>query len=266
MTRIEFINRSSASNVASQVNLFAAPLLIFRWEEAEYWKSEILAAVESRRQRYQGMKRTNVGGWHSRRDLPGWDDRATKMLVQWAAARATQATATWRQTELQPAPRHWRMDGWANVNPPGGAYNRAHDHVMLNWNWSGCYYASGAPVGDETGGAIVFEDLWGGVQTASAASRRSFRYTPSDGEMLMWPSWISHRVEPHEGAGDRVSIAMNFHSPWLERSRFWTHRPGFMWRSVPWLMRPIARLRGSWDQSPDGAPPGFDIEVDETSL
>jgi uncharacterized protein (TIGR02466 family) len=263
VTRIEFINRSSASNVASQVNLFAAPLLIFRWEEAEYWQAEILAAIEKRRRTSKGMKRTNIGGWHSKRDLPGWQDRATQMLTRWAAARATDATAQWRQGEQQPAPQQWRMDGWANVNPPG-AYNRAHDHVMLNWNWSACYYVSGSPSTTDKGGAIVFEDLWSGVQTLESASRRSFRHAPSDGEMLMWPSWVSHRVESQEGEGERVSIAMNFHSPWLERSRYWTHRPGFMWRNLPWLMRPLARLRGSWDQGPAGAPPGFDIDVDET--
>ena len=110
MTRIEFINRSSASNVASQVNLFAAPLLIFRWEEAEYWQSEILAAIEKRRATSKGMQRTNIGGWHSDRDLPGWQDRATQMLTRWAAARATDATAQWRQGEQQPAPQQWR--GW----------------------------------------------------------------------------------------------------------------------------------------------------------
>src|SRR3546814_19293125 len=82
----------------------------------------------------------------------------------------------------------------------------------------------------------------------------------------MYPSWMFHRVAPHHGDGDRITIGMNLHSPWLERSRFWTHRRGFLWRNFPWLMRPMAKLRGTWDQSPSGAPPGYAVEPDTTYL
>lgn len=265
MTRIEYIRHAPSPSVASQLNLFPAPLLVFCWDEAAYWRDEILDAVSKRRRSDKGMQRTNVGGWHSRRDLPGWPEPGVQALVRWAAAQATHATANWRQNGVQPAPTRWRMDGWANVNPAGGAFNRAHDHSILKWNWSGCYYLSTGGNGDgAAGGAIVFEDRGAGLQTKSTAddARRSFRHVPTEGELLIWPSWLPHRVESHSQGSDRVSIAMNFHSPWLEKSRYWTHRPGFLWRKFPALMRPLARLRGSWDQSPSGMPPGFDIDAE----
>ncbi len=229
MTRIEFMNRAAASNVASQVNLFAAPLLTFRWDEAEYWRDEIAGVANARIDR----KRTKP-----RRDLPAWPDRSTRMLSAWAAARASQATAAWRQTEAQPAPKQWRMDG-AAVLTRGHAPEALTDHGAEGWNWTGRYFVMAAE-----GDAIIFEDRGGGIQTDGAA-RRSFRYMPSEGELLLWPSWLSYRTEMLEGDATRVSLAFNFHSDWLERPRFAVQRGG---------------LLGGTEK----APPGYDVEIDET--
>jgi hypothetical protein len=59
---------------------------------------------------------------------------------------------------------------------------------------------------------------------------------------------------------------MNFHSPWLEPSRYWRYRKGRLWKTLPWLMRPLARLTGLWDQSDPGGPPGADINPDARYL
>ena len=223
------MNRAPSLNVASQVNLFAAPLLTFRWEEAEYWREEIGTAVALHTDR----KRTKA-----RSDLPAWPDRATRMLSSWAAARASQATATWRQSEAQPAPKQWRMEGHAVLTTrfqpqPLG------DHAAEGWNWSGRYFVTTAD-----GDAMIFEDRGGGIQTDNAA-RRSFRYLPSEGELLLWPSWLQYRTEMHDDERQRLAIAFNFHSAWLERPRLAAPRGGF--------------LGGT-----EKAPPGIDVEVDET--
>ncbi len=163
------------------------------------------------------------------------------------------------------------MSAWANVNPPGGSYNASHHHAGLDFNWSATYVLKVPKLTEDAEsaeGALVFEDKFLGIDTTSVAGkdRRTYRCLPAEGELVMYPSWMFHRVAPHHGDGDRITIGMNLHSPWLERSRFWTHRRGFLWRNFPWLMRPMAKLRGSWDQSPSGAPPGYDVEPEPTYL
>lgn len=228
MTRIEFMQRAPTQGAASQVNLFAAPLLVFRWEEAEYWRDEICAVVGNRSDRKR---------MRARSDLPAWPDRATRMLTAWAAACASQATAAWRQSEAQPAPKQWRMEGHAILTTRFQPQPLT-DHAAEGWNWSGRYFAMAAE-----GDAIVFEDIGGGIQTDNVA-RRSFRYAPSEGELLLWPSWLSYRTEMHDDEQRRLALAFNFHSAWLERPRLAAPRTGF--------------LGGA-----EKAPPGVDVDVDE---
>jgi uncharacterized protein (TIGR02466 family) len=270
MTRIEFIQRKPTLGLASQVNLFPAPLLVFRWPEAETRRDAVLSAIGQRRARYPGIRVSNRGGWHSQTDLTRWGDDATTALMRWAAAMASKATASWRGGNDAGAPAMWRVMAWANANPPGGAHNRSHHHVNRNWNWSACYYVRVPSFADDATrrGEIVFDDRNVGLDGDGSANagRRSFAYEPSEGELVLFPAWLYHRVEPHEGDGDRITIAMNFHSPWLERSRYWQYRKGWAWRRLPWAMRPLAWLAGSWDQSDPGGPPGDDIWPDPAYL
>lgn len=271
VTRIEFIKKAKTERgIASQVNLFPAPLLVFRWPEALSRRVGLIDAVAQRRATSPGLSITNVGGWHSATDLACWPEPDVVALVRWAAAMASRATSTWRGGATSAAPAEWRVMAWANVNPPGAARNRSHHHVNRNWNWSASYYLQLPPAPETAGsrGEIVFEDRRVGLDAEGAAgnSRREFRYAPSEGELVMFPSWLYHRVEPHDGEGDRISIAMNFHSPWLEPSRHWRYRKGRLWKTVPWLMRPLARLAGQWDQSDPGGPPGADITPDARYL
>ena len=270
MTRVEFLNREPARRIASQVNLFPAPLLIFEWPEAAFWRDELIAAIETRRAKSRGIKMTNVGGWHSETDFAGWEDKAVQSLVRWAAAMASQATSTWRRANDVSPPAIWRMNAWANINPPGGAHNRVHHHINRDWNWSASYYLKmpATAEGAAARGEIVFEDRFAGVDPArnAAEGRRTFSHMPAEGELVLFPSWLYHRVEPHDGEHDRISVAMNFHSPWLEGSRYWQHRKSALWRKAPWLMRPLAKLAGKWDQNDPNGPPGSDVTPDPAYL
>lgn len=269
MTRIEFLKRKPVAGLSSQINLFPAPLLIFRWPEADDRKAGLLKAIDARRQKSRGLRISNVGGWHSERDFASWPDDDVQALVRWVAAMTSKATASWRGGDAG-TPSVWRMMAWANVNPPGGARNHIHHHVTRNWNWSASYYVQVPQLAEEAEprGAIVFEDRLVGLDPggSTVAGPRTFRYEPTEGDLVMFPSWLLHRVEPHIGDIDRVSVAFNMHSPWLERSRYWRYRKGPFWRRVPWLMRPLARLAGKWDQTDPGGPPGADVTPDPKYL
>lgn len=271
-TTVNAVHQTAASKSKLRgFELFPVPVLIFTWPQAARYRAEMIAGVEARRSASAGIKVSNVDGWHSKTDMPEWEETAFAKFCAWAAAAASLATAKWQSPEdPDQLIEHWRMNGWANVNPPGGARNSSHHHINRDWNWSASYYlklphfADGSPAG----GRIVLEEKFVGIARVENGlpRRRTLAHQPLEGEMVMFPSWLYHSVEPHNGISDRISIAMNFASSELERSRFWTHRRSYMWRKYPGLMRPLAKLRGRWDQTLGALPPGYDITADTAYL
>lgn len=92
---------------------------------------------------------------------------------------------------------------WANVLRNGG-YNRVHNHPGAVW--SAVYYvATGEPFPEPHGnGNIEFMDprpgnIHGGKQI----------FTPEEGQLLIFPAWRYHYVNPFYGKGERISIAWN---------------------------------------------------------
>ena len=242
-----------------RLELFPTPVMFWRWPEAGERKAEMLDAIRERQRRDPGIVRTNRNGWHSQTDLPGWPEPAVQALVRWVAACAQETSRGWREGigpgEFGP----WRMDGWANVNPPEG-FNALHHHAQRNWHWSACYYLHlGEISSSDRGGGLVFEERGMGLDLTAAANRRSRRVVPEEGQLIIFPAWLHHRVEPHTAGGDRISIAFNLHNPALERSRLWEHRPSWKWRLFPKLMRRVAAWRGTPDETPGALPPGADI-------
>ena len=98
---------------------------------------------------------------------------------------------------------------WANVAPPGASH---HHHTHPNNLLSGVYYVR-IPDG---AARIVFEDPRPQAHIMIPAYKR---YTPqnsaqhpfdvTEGQMLIFPSWLSHLVETHKSDVERVSIAFN---------------------------------------------------------
>lgn len=96
---------------------------------------------------------------------------------------------------------------WANVHD-GGGYNTLHMHP--NNQFSGCYYLK-VPAG---AGAIVFRDpryasLMSPLNGKANFCKQFEVVTPKEGQLLLFPSWLEHRVESNDADELRVSIAFN---------------------------------------------------------
>lgn len=245
-----------------RVDLFPTPLFISHWKEAAACKLDLIAAIEQRQATSAGIVRTNRDGWHSDIDLPAWEDPAIADLVRWAARCVEEISRRWRDDcgSLPKFPGPWRVNGWANVNPPGG-HNISHTHAQRNWHWSACYYVDLPDLEPQAnGGALVLEERGTGLKPRGGDPwSRQHRHVPSEGELAVFPSWLYHRVEAHAGPGARITIAFNFHHPVLEASRLWEHRPRWWWRRFPRLLRRIAAYRGAQDWSDGAAPLGYDV-------
>jgi uncharacterized protein (TIGR02466 family) len=246
-------------------DIFPVPVFVYRWPEADRLNPELAAAILKRCHATPGRVATNVGGWHSEYDVPEWPEPAFGMVLRWATATVATVIATWRPGPPAPPPPTLRVMNWANVNPPHGARNRSHHHIRRDWHWTAVYYVQTPRATVPAGGCgdLVFEDRFAGIDLAQRAreDRRVHRHHPRPGELVVFPAWIYHSVDAHDDDVERISIGFNFHSPMLEDSRYWAHRKSALWKAAPWLMRPLARLYGSWDQSDPGGPPGYDVST-----
>jgi Putative 2OG-Fe(II) oxygenase len=236
-----------------RLELFPTPVTFWRWPEAADRHPEIIAAV---RRRLYAAPRCAVAdrhNWNSAPDVPQWPEPAVQALVGWVASQTQAATLGWRDGIGPGSFGPWRMNGWANVASPN-AFGVCRHHATRNWHWT-AFYAVDHP------SVLTFEDRGFGIDLTEAANRRMRRVTLQPGQLVVFPAWLNHRVEPHAANGDRVALAFNLHNPALERSRLWEHRPSWAWRRIPGLMRRLAPWRGLPDETPGALPPGTDITL-----
>ena len=154
-----------------------------------------------------GLQLTNQGGWHSATTL--LDDPVFHALFQWIATSVQAGLEDWGWDLAQARPCF--NNAWAMVNRRGHS-TRAHLHP--NSLFSGVFYLQ-VPEGS---GAIAFLDPRAGAQMLQAPLRRSSaalassgRVTrnPEAGELLLFPSWLWHEVEPSDGLEPRICLSFN---------------------------------------------------------
>ena len=101
---------------------------------------------------------------------------------------------------------------WVNVNRPTN-YNKSHIHAEVHWSF--VYYIKV----QEKSGDLVFEDprIRRTMQTQaifkkdyySLASAATISLTPQVGDLIIFPSYLEHFVEPNLSEEPRISISGN---------------------------------------------------------
>tara|TARA_B100000131_G_scaffold268871_1_gene267974 strand:- start:99 stop:650 length:552 start_codon:yes stop_codon:yes gene_type:complete len=98
---------------------------------------------------------------------------------------------------------------WVNVNGEGHSNNK-HSHFTSDILISGVYYVK-VP---EDSGNIRFYDPRGELihKTLDWEYYHNYQYhyiKPKEGQMIFFPCWLEHDVEPNQSNDERVSIAFN---------------------------------------------------------
>lgn len=168
-----------------------------------------------------GLAHSNVGGWHSARDMTHWGGPALDRVLARARTLADRLTVTRDGKRAEVA---WRTECWANVNRRGHA-NTLHTHPGCYW--SGTFYVDDGGVHDDPalGGSFEFFDPRGVAPLLPAAgetpagdalgrgipglARDEPLVRPRAGMMVLFPSWMPHGVRTYHGNGTRISIAFN---------------------------------------------------------
>lgn len=92
---------------------------------------------------------------------------------------------------------------WASIQGNGTSH-QSHHH--LGSSVSGVLYLK-VPLGS---GSIVFEDPRGTLPPFG----RTLRVQPEEGDLIIFPSWLSHRVSPSVTPAPRISLSFNVDGSW----------------------------------------------------
>src|SRR6059036_110135 len=161
-------------------------------------------------------QRANAGGWHYAFDL---FELENPVVVEFRGImqQHVQAFINHFRPEERKKKDEFRLRGWINVNRTGD-FNMLHCHPGCFL--SATYYVK-VPEGMK-GGEIYFRDPRGpavamyetpGIDLPWVGTGVGIPFSPATGHLLIFPSWLEHRVERFEGAGERISIAFNASNP-----------------------------------------------------
>ena len=209
------LSRDAILKQAQFLSFFSTPTYVVRLPQAAQinpaLKTLILAKAEAET---DGLMNSNVGGWHSGRDLLHWGGEPMRTLARAAIDCANRLTM---DRKGQPQTPSWQISCWANVNHRGHA-NRRHSHPGCFW--SGTYYVDDGSdtAGTDVAGQFELHDPRGvaaavtPAQLAAGARRLSADQTlirPQTGMMVLFPAWMPHSVRPYRGDRVRISVAFN---------------------------------------------------------
>ena len=153
-----------------------------------------------------GRTSTNYGGWQSEDlnySIPELEPLKEKIIQL--------SVLMHKEFKLKKSFKPVLDNIWVNINPKGG-FNIPHIHGESIF--SGVFYVKAK----EGNGKINFAHPAPNIlyhlpeliidQWSNSNSSNVFHY-PQPGKMIMFPSWISHYVEPNLLDQDRISIAFN---------------------------------------------------------
>jgi uncharacterized protein (TIGR02466 family) len=145
--------------------------------------------------------RTNRHGWNSEdmEVLEQLDFAALKQVIHAACASAL--------GEMGKGVTDFSLQSWVNMHDRGGFnFLHLHEGSLL----SGSFYLN-VPPGS---GQFVFRDprpgvLHGSVKGGVPNGHADIHLKPSAGLLVLFPCWMEHYVEPHDGDQPRITIAFN---------------------------------------------------------
>jgi len=190
--------------------LFPTPIYFKMVKEPQKLNRYLFKHIKAWSKKDKSLEKTNAGGgWHSPTDM-----NFKKEYKPLTDELFDMQHAIFKDYGMKDKPGLGNM--WSNINYPG-AYNKQHIHP--NSQWSGVYYVK-VP---KNSGRLFVEDPRPGpnimlprrVEGIPRALWRVVVYPAIEGQMVMFPAWLTHGVEVNESKekgekGWRVSVSFNF--------------------------------------------------------
>ena len=199
-------------------NAFPTPIimtLIPNFESINKRLKKVIMAKEKKVGKLKSYS-SNIGGWHSDRDMDSWGGKQFEKIISIAKAIASRNTA---MRNGKPNIFSWSANAWSNINRKGDS-NEFHIHPGAFW--SGVYYVDdgGCFQNKKFDGEFTIMDPRGSGPSMYAPSYcfqgpegqsvgATELLSPRNGIMLIFPSWLYHGVRPYKGNSERISISFN---------------------------------------------------------
>jgi uncharacterized protein (TIGR02466 family) len=179
------------------------------WAEASELNGPLRDFILAQESGDRGVRKSNLGGWHSKTGKLEFCGEAGQRLVQHIFAVAGEATQRFLAEEHQKGDMaNWTFEAWANISRTGN-FNKMHMHRASSW--SGTYYVdTGDPIDSSDASQLELIDPCGARGlTFLRQVQTSVKIRPRAGLMVLFPSYVPHMVMPHNGRRPRISIAFN---------------------------------------------------------
>ncbi|GJL92990.1 TIGR02466 family protein [Hyphococcus sp.] len=184
---------------------FHTPVWSRKVVEHERINKDLLKVLEKLEAETDPITRSNVGGWHSHDQIHHREDMKEICRV---IGTACVGCASFMEFDFE----NFELvikELWMNKNG-GGDFNKAHIHP--NAILSGAYYVK-TP---ENSGNIEFYDPVPArlmnvypVKKRKPINLQAVEYKAGEGQLLIFPSWLQHAVQPNRSKDYRVSISFN---------------------------------------------------------
>jgi uncharacterized protein (TIGR02466 family) len=193
--------------------LFSTPVFTFLDPVDADLDRELTRRMVIESEQSPGIARSNSGGWHSVPDLSQRAEACFQTLMQRVVARVQAVFFELARGLEAPVDLRYRygVQAWAMVMRHGD-HTIVHDHSESHF--SVVYYSD---VGDADlarhpdSGKLCFLDPRRGGTVISGIDLfpSQFAVTPQAGQLVVFPGWLQHYVQPYRGVRPRVSISCN---------------------------------------------------------
>ena len=171
---------------------------------AKEYKEKFLDAVIKYKEENFSIQKSNINGYHSTETLHHVEELAP--LFQYICQLSYKSSVDLDFIDCDIA----LTSAWLNVNDSRQCINSEHVHSDV---FSGVFYLK-AP---EESGKLVIQNpainrMWDGCRLVSEKNQftgENIKIEPIEGDIILFPSYLSHSVEPNNHDEERISISFN---------------------------------------------------------
>lgn len=147
---------------------------------------------------------SNPGCWRGHRDYENWPTIRDYIIHKLKLIHRHYVNLGTSCSPLEDLPdERFEFEYWTNVNEPGST-NAIHSHAK--WHWSGVYYVQAKDTGPI---AFYSQPYLNQNLTRGLPFGQSFTVEPSDGQLLMFPSYLLHEVLQNTSDRQRINLGIN---------------------------------------------------------
>jgi uncharacterized protein (TIGR02466 family) len=190
--------------------LFPTLLGEFQFPQPEALNKDLSAYIRGREQHdrdYSPFTTVNHG-WQSGPDFFDVEIPPIQALRHFINPQLEHFLAEWGRISFNSgAPKSFRYQytGWAVILRQGGFQ---HEHIHTKTDLIGVYYVEVPAVAEDvpTGDLTLIEPRGGRLASRAIWESAHYSIRPKPGTLLLFPSFVPHRVDQVRAPGDRISI------------------------------------------------------------